>query len=187
MQIPWQGLQGFTGASAVGALSLVGLTLIANAFAPNLFVAIDIYADTPTWAIIVAIPLVALTYLLGLLSNAVAQATFVKFGFLDGDALLHDIVALAYSGELITGRYHQLRQEAELLAGCFVALALLALGCGLSAWVAPGWLRFLGAVTLFSVVIAISSGLLAVSRHRAAHELALLLKRVEKGESTCSG
>jgi hypothetical protein len=40
MQIPWQGIQGFSGAIAVGGLALTSLLLLAGVFATNLFLAI---------------------------------------------------------------------------------------------------------------------------------------------------
>lgn len=173
MQIPWQSLQDFSGATAVGALTLVGLTLIANAFAPNLFPAIDIYSRTATWAIVVALPLLALCYLLGLLSTGAAEVALVWFRLLDANTLIEDTISVSTNGEFVAGRFQQLRQEAELLAGSAIALALLAFGAALSAWAVEGWRRFLTSVALSAIVFAVSSVALSLSRYRSAHRLAL--------------
>ena len=47
--IPWQNVQGFSGAAAIGSIVFVDLALIANAFADNLFPVINLYAQTTTW------------------------------------------------------------------------------------------------------------------------------------------
>ncbi len=173
MQLSWQSVQGFSGATAVGALTLVGLALIANAFATNLFPAIDFYSRTPTWAIVVAIPLLALSYLLGLLSNGAAEAAMIWLRLVKASALVEDPITVSVRGEFVAGRFQQLRQEAEVLAGSVIALTLVAIGAALSVRVAEGWRRFLAAVALTAVMLAVSSAALSRSRYAAAHHLAL--------------
>jgi len=176
MEISSQTIQGFSGATAVGALTLVGLALIANAFATNLFPAIDFYARTPTWAIVVAIPLASLSYLLGLLATGAAEAALIWSRLINANVLIEDAVRVSVRGEFVAGRFQQLRQEAELLAGSAIALALLALGTALSAWATEGWRRFLTATTLAAVVFALSSIGLSRSRYASAHRLAIAAK-----------
>ena len=50
MELPWQNIEGFSGATAVGSLVFIDLAVIADAFAGNLFPIINVYAETPTWA-----------------------------------------------------------------------------------------------------------------------------------------
>jgi hypothetical protein len=169
----WQNVQGFSGATAVGALTVIGLILIANAFATNLFPAIDFYARTPTWAIVVAIPAVALTYLLGLLSTGAAEVLLVSTRLVDSDALIADHIAVSARGDFVASRFHQLRQEAELLAGGSIGLVLLAGGAALSAWTADGWRRFLISTAIAALLLAVSSISLARFRHASAHRFAV--------------
>jgi len=176
MEVPWQGLQGFSGATAIGALVFVDLALIANSFADNLFPVINIYSQTPTWAIVVAIPLVSIAYLLGVLCIGAAEVILIRFRCLDANALVEDILVTSTSGEFASMHFRQLRQEADLLAGAMIAFVLLALGAGLSAWRIAGWRKFLTAVASISVLLAIGSVFLCLYRHKLAHTQALHIR-----------
>ena len=90
----WQNLQGLSGATAVGALTFIGLIFVANAFATNLLDAIDFYSRTPTWAIVIAFPAIAVSYLLGLLSMGAAEAMLTWTGVIDAEVLVADHVAV---------------------------------------------------------------------------------------------
>jgi hypothetical protein len=175
-QPPWENVQGFSGATAVGAIIIVDLALIANSFADNLFPVIDMYARTSTWAIVVAIPVLSLTYLVGLLSIGAGETVLTWLRFVDTRRLTEDAVALSRQGDFIVGRFQQFRQEAELLAGSMVAFALLALGSGLSSWRILGWRRFLMGTAIAAIVLGSGSAILSVSRHKAAHRLAHAVK-----------
>lgn len=134
MELPSQSLPRFSGAAAIGALVLVGLALVANAFADNLFPVINLYSQTPTWAIVVAIPLASLVYLLGVLSIGASELMLIWTGFLDRNGLVEDAITASARGEFAVARFEQVRQEAELLAGGTIAFTLLAVGAALSAW-----------------------------------------------------
>jgi hypothetical protein len=177
MEIPWQSIQGFSGATAVGSLVLVDLALIADAFADNLFPVINLYSQTPTWAIVVAIPLVSLVYLIGLLSIGAGEAALVWFRGADNIALTEDTLVLAAASDAIAARYQQLRQEAELLAGSVIAFGLLAVGSALHAWRIGGWRRFLTAVATAAVIFAIASVALSIRRYATASRLATAARR----------
>ena len=179
MEMPWQSLQGLSGATAIGALVFVDLALVANSFADNLFPVINVYSQTPTWAIVVAIPLISLAYLLGILSIGASEIMLIGVHLLDKKALVEDIIAVSGRGEYAGARFQQIRQEAELLAGGTIAFALLALGAALSAWKIGGWQRFLTAVAVMAVLLAGGSVLLSLYRHRMAHRQAVASKAVE--------
>jgi len=185
VQFPWHTIQGFSGATAVGALTLVGLILIANGFATNLLPAIDVYSRTATWAIVVAVPVLASSYLLGLISMGTAEALLIRCRLIDAEALIDDQVAVAARGDSIGGHFHQLRQEAELLAGGSIGLAVFAVGAALSAWLAEGWRRFLTSIALAAICLAVASISLARFRHTTAHRLALAA-RTKTEVPTCA-
>src|SRR5262249_29421794 len=134
MEIPWQNIQGYSGATAVGAIVFVDLAIIADAFAGNLFPTINHYAQTPTWAIVVAIPLLSLVYLIGLLSIGAGEAIVSCLHLRKVTPFDEDIVALIGFDNAISGAYQRFRQEAELLAGSAVAFTLLAIGSAFHAW-----------------------------------------------------
>jgi hypothetical protein len=180
MQISPPNLESFSGATAVGALVFVDLALVADAFADNLFPAINIYAQTPTWAIVVAVPLLSLIYLLGILSLGAGEVLLSRLCCPGTFSPEEDSVALISCSEPTISRYQRYWQEGQLLAGSVVAFGLLALGSGLHAWRIAGWRRFLLAVTIFAIVFAASSAALSVRRLRSAHRLALAARDLER-------
>src|SRR6267142_1431877 len=125
MQSPWQNIQGFSGASAVGSIVFVDLALIANAFADNLFPTIDLFAQTATWAIVVAIPTLSLVYLMGVLSIGAGEGLLACLHLAKQTTHSEDVKVLLAGNEAVVGRYRQLRQDAELLAGSAIAFVLL--------------------------------------------------------------
>jgi hypothetical protein len=176
MDIPWQGLQGFSGATAIGALVFVDLALVANSFANNLFPVIQDYSKTQTWAIVVAIPVISLAYLLGVLSIGTSELMLIWVRALDAKTLVEDTIAVTGKGEYAAARFQQIRQEAEMLAGGTIAFALLALGAALYAWKIAGWRRFLTAVAIMAFLLAVASVLLCLYRYRMAHRQAVATK-----------
>jgi hypothetical protein len=122
---------------------------------------------------VVAVPLIAFSYLLGLLVNGAAEAILTCFDLVQRDDLIQDPIAASVKGDFVAGRFQQLRQEAEILAGSSIALGLLCVGAALSAWAAEGWRTFLSSVTIAAMVLSISSFFLAKVRHASAHRLAM--------------
>jgi len=175
MEFP-QVLQGFSGATAIGGLVLVDLLLIGNAFADNLFPRIQDYSHESTFAIVVAIPLVSLAYLLGVLSIGAAELILTSLRLLNKRVLVDDMIDASRGGEYVAGRFQQIRQEAELLGGGVIAFVLLALGAALSGWKIEGWRRFLTAVAVMAVVFGICSACLCIYRYRMAHDQAVARK-----------
>ena len=172
MQIPSLNLQSFSGAAGVGAVVFVDFVIIANAFANNLFPAINLFAETPTWAIVVAVPLLSLVYLIGVLSIGTGEALLIRFRYGSTANLVDDILSLTACSDLVATRYQQLRQEAELLAGSFVAFTLLSFGSALHAWQIAGWRRFLISVSLAALIFAAGSVAIALRRYSSAHRIA---------------
>jgi len=175
MEFP-QALQGFSGATAIGGLVLVDLMLIGNAFADNLFPTIGDYSKEPTWAIVVAVPLVSLAYLLGVLSIGASELILTSFRLLNKKVLVDDMIDASSAGEYVAGRFQQLRQEAEILGGGVIAFGLLGLGAALSGWKVEGWRRFLTTVAVAAVVFGICSAFLCIYRYRMAHDQAVAAK-----------
>jgi hypothetical protein len=182
METPWQNIQSFSGASAIGAIVFVDLALVANAFADNLFPTIDLYAQTPTWAIVVAIPVLSLVYLIGVLAIGAGEALVSCLRRGEAVALDEDPALLARCGDALIGRYQRLQQEAELLAGSVVAFGLLAAGSALHAWRIVGWRRFLIAVAIAAVILAAGSLALAFRRYAMTHRMATAARRQSQSD-----
>ena len=170
--VPWQSIQGFSGATAVGSLVFVDWALITNAFADNLFPVINLYSQSPTWAIVIAVPVLSLVYLLGLLCIGAGEAILVALRLLPASCLDDGNIALLEPSGFAAARYQQLRQEAEILAGSAWALVRLAVGASRHAWRIEGWRRFLLSVAVCATVVAVGSVALAVRRHLSATRLA---------------
>ena len=177
--VPWQGLQGFTGAVAVGGLTLTSLFLLAAVFAPNLLLAIDVVSRSTAWAIVAAIPLISLAYVVGLLTSAAAESLFVRIGRLRLADLADELRAVSKLSELVVARYQQLRQEAEVLAGSSLALCVLGLASATAAYSLEGWRRTLISIAITCAVLSVGAALLSVYRYRSASSLAITVRELE--------
>jgi len=171
MNLPWQNIEGFSGATAVGSLVFIDLAVISDAFADNLFPTINVYAQTPTWAIVVAVPLVSLVYLLGVLSISGGTA-LLSWDRTNRMTATEETSFLSTCSALVAARFQQLRQGAELMAGSFVAFTLLSVGCAFHAVRIPGWRRFLISVVIATVVLSVLSIKLALKQYRLARAIA---------------
>lgn len=166
MQIPSQSIQGFSGSVAVGGLVLTSLLLLMGAFATNIFAAVDFLARSPAWAIVVAVPIASLSYVVGLLTTAMAESLFARFGWVPRMAVVQELHDIYRKNEFLIGRYLQLRQEAESLAGGCLALLLCALACLSASFAAAGWRPTLFASSAICGLVAFGSCALSVSRYR---------------------
>ena len=185
--VPWQGIQGFSGATAVGSIVFAAWALITNAYATNLFPVIDIFSQSPAWALVVAVPVLSVGYLVGLICIAVTEAALVALKLTAPDS--HDDERLHVLDQSPAGaaRYEQVRQEAAVLSGSGAAILLLAVGVALHAARIPGWQRSLTSMAACAVLIAGASLVLGVRRRRKATHLLLALGHLKKPTSGDEG
>jgi hypothetical protein len=181
--VPWQSIQGFSGATAVGSLVFVDWALITDAFADNLFPVINLYSQSSTWAIVIAVPVLSLVYLLGLLCIGAGEALLIALKLVPSSGLDDGNIAISELSSFVVARYQQLRQDAEILAGSALALVLLAVGASLHAWRIEGWRRSLLSVAVCATVVAVGSVALAVRRHLSAARLARSQERAKAASS----
>jgi len=177
--MPNEALGTFAGPTGVGALFFLGVFLILDGRAPQLFPAFETYAGTSSWAIIAAIPLLAISYLAGLVlmtgASAAVRGTFGPATQEEANDT-YSVSSKPAKESVIAQRYSQLQQDKDILAGAAFSLVVLALGAlseartlkwqnGIDGWlVAVGvCLALLGAVALF---------LAAGTRARDAHTFA---------------
>src|ERR1039458_3000987 len=59
-------LSTFAGPAGVGALCLLGVFLFLDGRAPSLFPTFEQYAKTSSWSVVAAVPVLAVSYVLGL-------------------------------------------------------------------------------------------------------------------------
>lgn len=173
MQVPLQGLQGLTGAVAVGGLTITSLFLLAAVFAPNLLLAIDVITRSTAWAVVAAIPLSSLSYIIGLLTSAAAESLLTRTGRLRQVNLIAELQAVSRLSELVVARYQQQRQEAEVLAGSSLAFCVLSIASAIAVSSIEGWRRTLIWLAIVCLVLSVGSALLSIYRYRSASSLAL--------------
>jgi len=189
--LPLQNIQGFSGATAVGSLAFLGWALITNAFAENFFPVINLYAQSPTWAIVAAIPAISLAYLLGLLCIGTGEIVLVRLKLIPANSEEDRTLARWQLSNVLTTRYQQLQQDADILAGSGMALTLIVLGASLHAWRVEGWRHSLISIAICALIIAYGSVALSVRRKRLASAIAHLISDVTtlpRGENAeCRG
>lgn len=124
-------LTAVAGPSGVGALFLLGVFLFADGFAPEIFPTVETYAKTTTWGIVAAVPVLAMTYVLGLLFMT-GSVFLLQFFFGPGhDQEMVDIARLASIAADKSPSvqvYVQLMHERSVLAGSSLACLVLCLG-----------------------------------------------------------
>jgi hypothetical protein len=125
---PLDGLQDFAGATGVGAICLLGVFLVLDGWHSRLFPTVEFYAKTATWSIVAAVPILAITYVLGILLIGVAD---VICGLVPGLNLPTpiDLAAMGTAKEApaVQG-YLELVQQYEVLTGSGLALLVVAAG-----------------------------------------------------------
>jgi len=131
MPIATDSIGTFAGATGVGALCLLGVFLLLDGRAPNLFPTFEEYAKTATWGVVAAIPVLAIAYVVGLvLLTASGFALRGAFGL----SVRHQaadaarLSSLAAKESVLSQTYLQLRQEADVMGGAALALVVLGLG-----------------------------------------------------------
>ena len=175
--VPWQGLQGFTGAVAVGGLTLTSLFLLAAVFAPNLLLAIDVVAFHRL-AIVAAIPLISLAYVVRLLTSAAAESLFVRIGRLrlaDLADELRQCQSLASLSSHATNNYAKKLRCWRVARSPLCACPRQCNCCLL----ARGWRRTLISIAITCAVLSVGAALLSVYRYRSASSLAITVRELE--------
>lgn len=155
----------------MGGLSITSLFLLAAVFAPNLLLALDVITRSTAWAVVAAIPLSSLAYVVGLLTTAAAEALLVRVVRLRHLDLAAELEAVSTLSEYVVACYQQQRQEAEVLAGSSLALCVLSLASAIAAFSIVGWRRSLISVAVACIALSLGSALLSVYRYRRAGSL----------------
>lgn len=116
-----------SGYLGVGALELLGAFFIVDG-ASNFVPFIDPIFKTATWTFLATVPLLVVSYVLGLLSSLGAESMLGRF---IKPALTPELFAVATSSsnDALIQRYADVERHTRLLHGCSIAFLLLALGC----------------------------------------------------------
>lgn len=78
--MPIESAGAFAGAAGVGALCFLGIFLLLDGLSPGVFPTVEFYARTATWGIVAAVPVLAITYVVGLLALT-GMGSLLEFAF----------------------------------------------------------------------------------------------------------
>lgn len=119
-------LEEVTGYLGVGALLLLGVFFIVDGFT-NFWVTLELYSKTGSFAVLFTVPLLVISYVLGLLASLSVHAVVDRLAM---PVLGPELFASAAQKdrEPLLSRYMEVERHSRLLYGC--TLAFLVLGVG---------------------------------------------------------
>jgi hypothetical protein len=154
------------GALAVGSIGFAGAFLIVDGI-NGLFLLIEEYAQTTTWAVLFAAPTLVLAYAFGVVAMQVTGFVRTAYDVRRGRDPLASFVNVAkLNNEHIVNRYLELRRSQEFLQGVSPSLALLGVGLFFA-------IRWMGAFYLFGYIAGAGCLALSVLLPALADRLAL--------------
>ena len=163
-----------TGKAGLGAIVLLAGYLVADSQPLGMFRILKTYGDTTPWVLLVAVPTVVVSYVLGILSIDVAQVLLrplSPFRALDEG---RDLLRVGSGPEILQARYSEAIRRAELLQGAVIAFLMLTCGCLIDRKnFASGFLGW--SVIAIAVVLAVLSGVFAARAARGAKALVLIV------------
>ncbi len=129
MGIPWNTIQGFAGATGIGAICILGFYLIIDGSNSKIYHYLNTYAKTPSWTLLASIPSLAIAYIVGLyaifLSSSISS---FAFGTPDIDQVERIMIVSQTKNDLLLKHLFSLDQKAELLNGSSLAFLLIGIG-----------------------------------------------------------
>ena len=154
-------LEEITGFLGVGALLLLGIFFIIDGFT-NFWMTVEQYSRTGSFAILFTVPLLVISYVLGLLASLTVQ-TLTERTF--PPVLSPELFAAVAQKdrEPLLNRYLEVERHSRLLYGCTLAFLLLAVGSlSVQKYFPPG--QELVAVTCFVIGVAMASACPVLAR-----------------------
>ena len=119
-------LEEVSGYLGVGSLQLLGAFFIIDAYT-GFFTLVELYAKSSAVAILFTIPLLVVSYVLGMLSSLATEVILERVVRPHLTAELF-AVALNTGKEPLITRYAEVERQSRLLHGCTLAFLLLAFG-----------------------------------------------------------
>lgn len=120
-------LEEVSGYLGVGSLQLLGAFFIVDG-STNFVPFAETTFKTNTWALLATVPLLVVSYVLGLVSSLGAEAAITR---IVRPALTPELFAVVSGSgnELLIQRYVDVERHTRLLHGCTLAFILLGMGC----------------------------------------------------------
>jgi hypothetical protein len=155
-----------SGALAVGSIAFAGTFLIVDGI-NGLFILIEQYAQTATWAIVLAAPTLVLAYAFGLIAIQLTGFLRTAYDVRCGRDPIASFIKVAQLDNVhVVSRYGELRRSQEFLQGMSPSLAILGVGALFA-------IRWLGPFYLFGYVAGAGCLALSAVLPIIAHNLAL--------------
>jgi hypothetical protein len=145
-------IENLTGYFAVGSLCFLGIFFFLDTQL-NLVNLVQKWGNSTTWAIVVAIPLLVMIYVLGMFATTIAQIIFSRFKLFHNSEEDEDVFIIAkFNNEVFIRRYFSLIQQQQTLEGGVIGFVFTAIA-GFSQAKSPGSPHLLGYGVGFSFLI----------------------------------
>jgi uncharacterized membrane protein YoaK (UPF0700 family) len=168
-------LEELTGYLGVGALLMLGVFFLIDG-PTNVWITIEQYAKTSSFAILFTVPLLVIAYVLGLIASLAVQTVLERFvpAILSPELFAS---AAQRSREPLLSRYVEVERHSRLLYGCTLAFLVLAAGSlSVQRWL-PAGQEVLG-IVCFVLGVAIAAACPILAR-RLQHQLKLYVNAFE--------
>jgi hypothetical protein len=117
-----------TGHFAIGSIVVVSIMASTQAFV-NIRPFFDKLLQTAVWELFIAMPILVITYIIGLVFVQLSSHLFDKIRKDTIEQRVYRLILIAQTNsEIIINRYEKLRQESELLQAGSLAILLLSIG-----------------------------------------------------------
>ena len=172
-------IESLTGLMAVGSLGVLGIFLI-----------FEEYGKSTSWGLFAAVPMLILSYLLGLFLSQIAEILFTKVAQLNSVNEEHQFISIVQFGnEHIINRYSELTRQKKLLESSSIAFLLLSLGALSEVKQMQGWEIVAYGGSVGALVVAALSPLIAIRISKKIKDLISALDvgkgyQSERGEIT---
>jgi hypothetical protein len=171
-------LASFAGPAGVGALCLLGIFLLFDGFAPALFPTFEQYAKTSSWGVVAAVPVLAISYVIGLSLMTGAERSLTAIAGLTTTAEALDLARLASGSSkdsAVSIAYLEHGRNRTVLGGGALALLVVGLGAISEIRNLPHLRGVIVLAALGVSILAFAGFYLAAQEGHAAHRLAQAL------------
>jgi uncharacterized membrane protein (DUF485 family) len=160
-----------TGRLGLGAIVLLAGFLVVDGQQLGAYRIVETYGSSTAWGVVVAVPTLVLSYILGVLCVGTAEITVGRMSALGHGREVDALLSAATAGNLVQATYSDLVRRRELLEGAIVAFALLAIGCVADLPMMPGQPALVFVLAAISLVLAVLCFLFAVRAARRIDQL----------------
>jgi hypothetical protein len=166
----------FAGPTGVGALGILGVFLFLDGRAPGFFPTFEQYAKTSSWNIVAAIPVLAVSYVLGLCLMIASERALTGVVGPSRKSEAADIALVGTAGAVKDSSVSQVYLEAlrnrAVLCGGAVALLVLAFGALSDTSNLPNLRGVIVVAVIATSLLAVGAAYLALEEGHRAHKLA---------------